>query len=148
MAAITSQNQHCSQLPMRAWPMIALIAIALGCAPSAEERVRGVWVGDTETTLSDPLFAKLTGRQRATAEGVTAAMISGVRVELGETECTYTAMGRRDAWPCQVIREEPREVVVYHVELPQGRRVLRAQPTPKGLEVSWWDGRKLALRRP
>ena len=128
--------------------MITLIAITLGCGPSAEERVRGVWVGDAEAMVLDPVFAKLTGRQRATAEGVAIAMLSGVRVELGETQCTYTAMGHRDAWPCQVVREEPREVVVYHVELPQGRRVLRAQPTPKGLELSWWDGRKLALRRP
>jgi len=148
MVAITSQKQRCSQpLWIRTFVMTGMF-FAFGCSPSAEERVRGTWVGDVESMVDTPVFTKLTGRPLETATGITRAMVSRISVELGETTCTYSTMGRRDAWPCAVVREEPHEVVVYHVDLPEGRRVLRVQPTETGVELAWWDGRKLALRRP
>jgi len=148
MVAITSQKQRCSQPPCIPTLVIAVIFLLSGCGKSAEERVRGTWVGDAESMITDPFFEHLEGRASNSAKEITRAMVSRVTVELGESTCTYSAMGQRNPWPCTVVREEPKDVVVYHVELPVGRRVLRVNPTPTGIELAWWDGRKLALRRP
>lgn len=148
MVAITSQKQRRSQPPRWGRWTFAIFLLAIGCSPSAEEQVRGAWVGDAERMAKDPFFDALAGRAGATARAITQTAVSRVTVELGEETCSASTMGTGGPWPCRVVRTEPKEVVVYHLDLPEGRRILRIQPTPSGAEMTWWNGRKMALRRP